>query len=185
MKDLTFSAEFIGMIIYLSVRQGCYFLLFSDINPGSGTYCKKDICCLLQFCEAASKICGKWCFILCPCHNLKQLTYLSASLKIGVTVTFSLFMGFYHNKRFTEIPNHTSLINSPFLKPPSVSHNCQPFKRASIISYTFISHLLTARERAGRNLDKVAVTSLITIKLFSVVVFMGALMSQKISAISA
>lgn len=32
--------------------------------------------------------------------------------------------------------HRTLLINSPFLKPPWVSHNCQPFKHASIISYT-------------------------------------------------
>lgn len=87
----------------------------------------------------------------------------------SITVTFRLqclLMGFWHNERFAEISNHTLLINSPFLKPPSVSHNCQPFEHASIISYTFISHLLTAAERASRNTDKVAVAGLITIRLF-------------------
>lgn len=84
----------------------------------------------------------------------------------SITVTFRLqclLMGFWHNERFTEISNHTLLINSPFLKPPSVSHNCQPFEHASIISYTFISHLLTAAERTSRNMDKVAAIGLITI----------------------
>ena len=82
---------------------------------------------------------------------------------------------FYHNERFTEIPNHTHLINSPFLKPPPVSYNCQPFKQASIISYTFICYLLTAAEEASRNTDKIAAVGLITVKLFSVVVFLDGL----------
>lgn len=92
-------------------------------------------------------------------------------------------MGFYHNERFTETSNRTLLINSPFLKPPSVSHNCQPFERASIISYTFISHLLTAAERASRNKDKVAAVGLITLMLFDVV-FMGALTGHEITVAS-
>lgn len=132
----------------------------------------------------------KWlCLILCPFLNLKRKKPDAPrrfSKNKSITVTFRLeclLMGFWHNECFTEISNHTPLINSPFLEPPSVSHNCQPFERASIISYTFISHLLTAAERASRNMDKVAANGLITIKLFSVV-FMGALTGHGIAVAS-
>lgn len=113
----------------------------------------------------------------------KADTSRRSSKNKSITVTFRLeclLMGFYHNERFTEISNRTLLINSPFLEPPSVSHNCQPFERASIISYTFISHLLTAAERASRNTDKVAPIGLITIMHFSVV-FMAALTGHGIT----
>ena len=130
----------------------------------------------------------KWlCLMLCPCMVLKKAdTSRRFTKNKSITVTFRLeclLMGFWHNERLTEISNHTRLINSPFLKPPSVSHNCQPFEHASIISYTFISHLLTAAERASRNMDKVAATGLITIKLFSVV-FMSALTGHGITVAS-
>lgn len=103
----------------------------------------------------------------------------------STAVTFRLqwlLMGFHHNERFGEKKFHrTLLINSPFLKPPSVSRNCQAFKHASIISYTFISHLLTAAEWARHNTDKVAPVGLITVELFSVVVFTSALTGHEIT----
>ena len=122
-----------------------------------------------------------------PRMDLKTLTCPGVfSKNKSITVTFRLeclLMGFRYNERFAEISNRTLLINSPFLEPPSVSHNCQPFKHASIISYTFISHLLTAAERASRNTDKVAAIGLITIMLFSDG-FMGSLTGHRVTVAS-
>lgn len=92
-------------------------------------------------------------------------------------------MGSDHNKHFTEMPDHTLVINSPFLKPPSVSYNCYSFKHEAIILSTFISHLLIAAEEASHNMDKVAFTGLIIMKLFCVASTVS-LTGQKIHSLS-
>lgn len=99
--------------------------------------------------------------VLCCCVFKKRR---SSSIKSNPE---HVFTGFEHPALHgNPSPNHAFLINSTFLKPPSVSHNCPGFKRASIISYIFISLPLIAMEQSDCGVDKVAGHGLITVELF-------------------
>lgn len=180
---------FTYLIFYLSDTQNpcslLFLFLYAIMNSCCGTRPTDQFAVYLCFIKK-DQTTEEWSsFVMCPYLNFNSNNNKKNNPDVsrhfskykGITVTFRvgcLLMGFWHNECLTEISNHTLLINSPFLEPPSVSRNCQPFERASIISYTFI-YLLTAAAWASSNKDKVAAAGLITIKLFShVSVFMCA-----------